>query len=134
MRHNDPVTTEIYEHVVLRDTVEKWLGLKRLYQIPDDDRQTLSEFWQSAKDNPCLAPILDPLDSGPCWGPLTLDHVNRMAGGMKGKRAPSDEEHLVCLCARHHLGHNDKGGRIWATANRPLLRSYLEMLYETEDD
>jgi hypothetical protein len=132
MRHNDPVTPETYWVVVLRDTLQKWMGLKELYQIPDDDLQTLSEFWQNAKDNPCVAPILDPLGSGPCWGPLTLDHVNRMAGGMKGKRAPSDEYHLVSLCALHHLGHNDKGGRIWATANRPLLRDYLEAIYGEE--
>lgn len=75
----------------------------------------------------CVAPTLD-VNAGPCrnrWGyphcfmaddDLTLDHVKDQP--MMGKRAPSDEAHLVTLCWGHHLGG-------WATARRPLLREYL---------
>ncbi len=47
---------------------------------------------------------------------LTLDHVKDEP--MMGKRAPSDERHLVSLCWHHHLDG-------WATAHRPELRAYL---------
>lgn len=58
-------------------------------------------------------------DPSTCRGRLTLDHVKdhpRM-----GRRAPSDERHLVTLCEHHHL----EG---WATSHRPLLREYLGTL------
>jgi hypothetical protein len=29
---------------------------------------------------------------------LTLDHVHDVAGGVRGKRAPSDPQHLVAVC------------------------------------
>jgi hypothetical protein len=73
------------------------------------------------RDKGCLAPVLSPAASGPCWGPLTLDHVKDQP--MMGKRAPSDEQHLVTLCYGHHV---ETG---WATSNRPLLRWYLRRLY-----
>jgi hypothetical protein len=38
---------------------------------------------------------------------------------MMGKRAPSDERHLVTLCEQHHLWTS------WATSHRPELRDYL---------
>lgn len=78
------------------------------------------------RDRGCVAPVLSPRASGPCWGPLTLDHVKDQP--MMGKRAPSDERHLVVLCRGHHI---DTG---WATSNRPLLRWYLKSKYVREDD
>lgn len=50
------------------------------------------------------------------YSALTLDHVRDHA--MMGKRAPSDELHLVTLCWHHHLDG-------WATSHRPALRAYL---------
>jgi hypothetical protein len=52
-----------------------------------------------------------------CAGRLTLDHVRDEP--MMGKRAPSDERHLVSLCEFHHLWSS------WATSHRPELRDYL---------
>lgn len=69
------------------------------------------------RDGGCMAVVLDPSQSLMCSGPLTLDHVKDQP--MMGKRAPSDERHLVTLCRYHHI---DSG---WATAHRPLLRQYL---------
>lgn len=74
------------------------------------------------RDEGCIAPLVDPSQSGTCWGRLTLDHVKdepRMA-----KRAPSDERHLVTVCE----GHSEAGARAgyqWNTANRALERMYL---------
>lgn len=68
------------------------------------------------RDKGCVAVLLG-ASSGDCRGRLTLDHVKdepRM-----GKRAPSDEWHLVAMCEAHHLWNG------WATAHRPELRAYL---------
>ena len=59
----------------------------------------------------CMAAVLDPSGSGPCSGPLTLDHVKDVP--MMGKRAPSDELHLVTICLGHHVESS------WATGHRP---------------
>ncbi len=69
-----------------------------------------------ARDAGCVAVALGepPAD---CGGRLTLDHVKSQP--MMGKRAPSDEQHLVALCERHHLWTG------WATSHRPALREYL---------
>jgi hypothetical protein len=134
MPHKDPVTPDVYDEVIKRDQVHRFANLIGIFRInPDTDFQGLIEMWEEAKQNPCIAPMLDPLDSGACLGRLTLDHVHRHAGGTKGKRAASDEQHLVTLCALHHLGEGDKGGRIWATANRMLVRAYLNAIYGEDD-
>jgi hypothetical protein len=62
----------------------------------------------------CVALTLGATDL--CAGRLTLDHVKDQP--MMGRRAPSDEHHLVTLCWHHHLDG-------WATSHRPELRSYL---------
>ena len=67
------------------------------------------------RDKGCVAPQID-TNAGDCRGRLTLDHVKDQP--MMGKRAPSDPQHLVTLCIRHHLDG-------WATSHRPLLRAYL---------
>lgn len=81
-----------------------------------------------------MAPVLDPSLSTPCadsfgnllaagtyaaMEKLQLDHVSDQNGTAMGKRAPSDERHLVALCPRHHIYSG------WATSHRPLLREYL---------
>ena len=65
----------------------------------------------------CVAPVIDLSQLGKCSGRLTLDHVKDQP--RMGRRAPSDERHLVTLCAYHHL---ESG---WATSHRPQLRLYL---------
>jgi len=135
MPHKDPVTEDVREEVMSRDRVHRFANLCAQFEIdPDEDTKGATDMWREAQRNPCIAPMLDPLDSGPCSGRLTLDHLHRHAGGTKGKRAPSDPEHLVTLCALHHLGEGDKGGRIWATANRTLVRAYLTAIYGEADD
>jgi hypothetical protein len=76
------------------------------------------------RDGGCVAVLLGELPSS-CSGRLTLDHVYRHAGGTKGVRAPSRAATLVTLCE----GHTEPGmrsGSQWNTANRQLLRRYLE--------
>lgn len=34
---------------------------------------------------------------------LTVDHVWLIPGGIRGKRAPDDEQHLVAMCARMNV-------------------------------
>jgi hypothetical protein len=80
------------------------------------------------RDRGCVAVALgaDPMT---CLGRLTLDHVKdkpkigdvilkRGKGRKHRYRAPSDLDHLVAICERHHLGG-------WATAHRDDLRAYL---------
>lgn len=77
------------------------------------------------RDGRCVAPTVDPNQSGTCSGRLTLDHVKDQP--MMGKRAPSDRRHLVTLCEKHHLWTS------WATSNRPGLRRYLADVEEDAD-
>jgi hypothetical protein len=69
-----------------------------------------------ARDEGCVAPRLGGSFMD-CGGRNTLDHVRDEP--MMGKRAPSDERHLVTLCEQHHLWTS------WATSHRPELRDYL---------
>ena len=78
------------------------------------------------RDRECVAPQLDPFQSGTCSGRLTLDHVRDFA--MMGKRAPSDMRHLVVLCEEHHLYSG------WATSHRGILREYLRFYERRPDD
>lgn len=68
------------------------------------------------RDAGCVAVALGEHPST-CGGRLTLDHVKDRP--MMGRRAPSDERHLVALCEQHHLWSG------WATSHRPELREYL---------
>jgi hypothetical protein len=85
------------------------------------------------RDNGCVAVYLGapdgcrtrggyPMPASTQWWRLELDHVRDHAA-MGGKRAPSDERHLVALCTHHHQGG-------WATRNRPLLRDYLRAVVD----
>ncbi len=99
--HADPVTPTVYETVIERDRWAAWNRRRTMY--------------------PCVAAALFPDQSVMCSGRVTLDHVKDEP--QMGKRAPSDPQHLVTLCAYHHL----EG---WATSHRPLLRWYLRSIYE----
>lgn len=104
-RHKDPVTREVFETVMNRDV-----------------DYVLCSGMASSMRTVCLAPVLDPTQSGMCSGPSTLDHVKDHP--MMGRRAPSDPAHLVTLCYWHHI---ESG---WATGHRPLLRWYLKRMSE----
>src|SRR5512141_837239 len=101
--HKDPVTPELRATVLMRDMEQALLRA--------NGRPVTA----------CVATFLLPSTSGICSGPLTLDHVKDQP--MMGKRAPSDEQHLVTLCTWHHI---ESG---WATSHRPLLRWYLRSIY-----
>jgi hypothetical protein len=94
----------------------------------------------------CLAPTLDP-EAGPCHDVnglavspielqlqkrmslvrmvLTLQHL-QIAGTTE-----HDLQHLLTLCWGHHLGHGERGGRIWAKqkAAAQAQRDHLAKLY-----
>lgn len=69
------------------------------------------------RDAGCVAVKLGASPST-CRGRLTLDHVRDHAA-MGGRRAPSDERHLVSVCHAHHLENG------WVTSHKPELREYL---------
>lgn len=100
---------------------------RRLYRPPPrtDPVDPMLRIRVLQRDNGCVALRLDP-GAGPCAGRLTLDHVRDEA--MLGRRAPSDERHLVTLCELHHTGL--VAGSNWATSHRPELRVYLASVDE----
>lgn len=103
------VTLEVRQAVFLRDL--KQMGKTGLHRC---------------KGPICIASVVDRSESVNCWGRSTLDHVKddpRM-----GKRATSDEQHLVTLC-QGHTEDGRKAGHQWNTANRPALRQYLKERY-----
>lgn len=120
MSRKDPVTPDLYERVVRRELRVVLEAMVERGVSPVLGPIPKWRPWPPA--GLCVAWVLDPSEK--CWGGWTLDHVRDQP--MMGKRAPSDERHLVALCSLHHQGMNDKGGRIWATANRPVLREYLQ--------
>lgn len=92
MKKNDPVTPQVRRAVLTRDQ------------------------WK------CVAPVIDPSESGNCWGRLTLDHIK--TDPRMSKRATSDPAHLVAIC-QGHMEDGRKAGYQWNTAHRPELREYL---------
>lgn len=120
MTKRDLVTGELRATVLVRD-IKEWQRLQPLFQGRRGMIRSIIG---------CMAVALAPSTSGPCWGKLTLDHVhgqNEM--GVGKKRAPSDLGHLVSLCEAH-TERGMKAGYIWNTANRPVLRWYLERFRE----
>ena len=91
----DPVTPEVREAVLRRDQM---CVLWRL-----DRRHYCRDGWGNRHD----ARDLDR---------LTMEHVKDELA--MGKRAPSDPQHLVALCAHANIGVPSK-------AQRALLRQYL---------
>jgi hypothetical protein len=107
------VTPELRKRVIQRD-LARWVR----------DEAMFARHRTVATRIGCVAAMLAPNSSGPCFGPLTLDHVKDQP--MMGKRAPSDEHHLVTICMGHHVEST------WATSHRPLLRWYLKKLYDPD--
>lgn len=106
----DPVTPQLREQVIRRD-MREWV-----LRLPMVELQRVGIATRAG----CVATFLDPSGSGPCSGPLTLDHVKDAP--MMGKRAPSDIYHLATICLWHHVETR------WATSNRTLLRWYLKTI------
>lgn len=100
----DPVTPELIEIVRRRD------------------RSELAKFIPGPVEPLCIAPVIDPIEFGKCWGRTTYDHVKDQL--RMGVRAESDANHLVSLC-QGHTEDGMKAGRIWNVAHRPELREYL---------
>ena len=114
-KRRDPVTPELREAVLSRDNYQCVAG-----------RMEFTEAWLSPEVDRALlftGNAYIPLPA--CSGPLTLDHVK--SEPRMGVRAPSDMEHLVTLCAFHHL---ESG---WATSHRPELREYLIQVSAPKD-
>lgn len=105
-RDDDKVTPELRLAVLRRD---QGCVAPRLDPELDECRGRWGERVVVLRSTSAMADLVDP-------SALTLDHVRDHA--MIGKRAPSDEQHLVTLCWHHHLDG-------WATAHRDLLRAYL---------
>jgi hypothetical protein len=72
----------------------------------------------------CIAPLVDPSESGRCSGRTTFDHVWQHAGGTKGKRPPTTLETVSSVCENHHLWTS------WATGHRPQIREYIRRANE----
>lgn len=83
------------------------------------------------RDGNCVAFLVDPQEWGKCSGRLTIEHVKENL--RMGRRAPSDEYHLVTLCE----GHTENGARAghqWNTTKRArsLIREYLAGLHDVD--
>jgi hypothetical protein len=94
--HKDPVTSDVYAAVMLRD------------------------------QRTCVGPRIGMQNEcGSQWGPgkpvtLEIDHVN---GSGFGKRGPSIEENLVVLCGYHHRVKTEASRR-WRQAINEYLEQY----------
>ena len=106
----------IYEKVLERDRLVVWWKTMEQSGIPGP--WVTLDLWMSRDPWVCVAPIIDPNQSGRCSGAMERDHVHSHTGGTKGKRPLTTMETLVILC-RHH--HQDG----WATAHRPEIRKYI---------
>lgn len=112
------MTPEVAELVFARDARQVWLlsGDGMRSGVP------LQRFW--TRRIICIAPVLDPQQSGRCWGRTTIEHVkDELRMGLK---ATSDPAHLVSLCQ----GHTEDGrvaGHQWNSTreNRAKVRGYL---------
>jgi len=99
----------IYEAVLERDRLTVWLS--------QGDVGLLA--WLATEPWVCVAPVIDPSQSGTCSGAMERDHVHSHTGGTKGKRPPTTMETLVILCHHHHQNG-------WATSHRPRIRTYIK--------
>jgi hypothetical protein len=104
----------IYEMVLERDRV-------MTYANDPIDQLHYGSLEKFLMDEPwvCVAPIIDPNQSGPCSGEMERDHVHQHAGGTRSKRPLTTMETLVILCHHHHQDG-------WATSHRPEIRDYIK--------
>jgi hypothetical protein len=106
------VSPELWQEIVDRDSSRLWeTSQERL------DGMTFRK-WMSRNPVVCLAPSLDPRLSGTCSGPQTVEHVQDLP--RMGRRASSDEHHLVAMCAGHNLG-------VPSRDLRERMREYLQI-------
>jgi len=120
----DPVTPQTARFVMLRDQWEMWIHSEdRIHHGVAYGR------WMTTERVICIAPVLDPLQSGHCWGRTTLEHVKDDLRA--GRRAKSDSAHLVSLC-QGHTEDGRKAGFQWNTVsgNREKVRAYLRRFDE----
>lgn len=92
------------------------------------------------RDRGCVAPLVDPL-AGPChnqWGRIMTrtevglcerDHIEG-----RNRAKVDDAREIVMICPGHHRGAGEqgKGGAVWSTANRPLLRLWARGEFRAE--
>ena len=107
---------EVYEAVLERDRL--------MYYLPGPYEPTEKDWanfqaWLAVDPWVCAAPFIDPQVFETCSGEMERDHVHTHTGGTKGKRAPTEMEHLVILCHHHHQDG-------WATSHRPEIRTYIK--------
>ncbi len=102
--------------------------LRRVRLTPDPVTPEVREA-VLRRDRGCVLALLQPLSHScrDAWGNyhsmwdqdvLTLEHVKDADALSMGKRAPSDPQHLVALCAHANIGVPSK-------AQRAMLRQYL---------
>jgi hypothetical protein len=87
----DRVSSELWDRIVLRDAHRIWRQSENILTFP---------AWMSLTKVICVVGFLGPSGSVSCFGGQTLEHVKDDL--MMGRRAPSDERHLVAAC----WGHN----------------------------
>lgn len=100
----DPVTPQLREKILKRDCYCFMRRMDPLHRCMDVHRNFHSS-WDTDK--------------------LTLDHVHE-SYGLMGKRAPSDERHLVAMCAHWHLNIGP------TRVVREAEREYLNGVYGEE--
>lgn len=100
----DAVTPELHDHIVRRDGMCFMFFVNRGHVCRDRWGEPHSPF---------------------ALGRLTVDHVHDVAGGIRGKRAPSDKRHLTAMCWQANV---DGPSRMV----RQQQRDYLTKLYEGE--
>lgn len=110
MTRKDPVTEEVYQAVMRRDSgciaADNHHLVRRLYLNHPYPAET------------------------PCRGRLTLQHVKDQL--RMGKRAPSDVRHLVVVCEQHHLVESWATNRGAMAFQREYLRDVNELVGSNE--
>lgn len=100
-----PVSPELHDKILRRD------GQCFVYRILGDKHVCRDSWGNAHKPNEL--------------GKLTLDHVHLVAGGIRGKRAPDDEQHLVAMCGKINCDGPSK-------EIRRAEREYLQELYKED--
>jgi len=129
MVHKDPVTPELRERIFIRDQLQIYLEWRK-YR-PNSTVSLRAWLSQGSANGICVAVLVDWSQFTKCSGRLTLDHIKDQP--RMGKRAPSDEYHLVTVCEAHSE-NGAKAGYQWNTAHRAGLREYLARFRPAETD
>lgn len=105
----DRVSPELWDSIILRDARRIWRQSEKILTFP---------VWMSLRQTVCVVGYLDQSGSVKCFGGQTVEHVKDDL--MMGRRAPSDERHLVACC----WGHNAFSPP--SKEVRYMLRSWLK--------